>query len=195
MGYYDKIQTVPVGGQRRDRLGVGKYEIAVTCVREHAGKTGGTFFVIEGIVQKSTNAEHPVGSEASTAIRLDVPFPDMALSEVKAFCAAALGVEPSRVDEEITPAVVKGILSDKQPLTGQVVAADVWVKQPGPKSRPGTQPFNKVSWSRASGAPKTAAVEWTPPAGWVKMAGGAYAKDGMSLTREMLEKLIAVGAA
>lgn len=150
-GWYDRIQQAKVGGGGAKFL-PGNYILVVEDVKEHKGGNNpafpDVFFIVETKVLQSDNPQLPVGMAASQVIKLNGPFPETALGDVKAFCAAVMGLDPRdpRADQEITPPVIAGILRRPCPVRGHVLGANVWMKNPGPKSKPGTQPFAKIAW-------------------------------------------------
>lgn len=161
MSWYDRIQQVAVGGGGRARLGAGDYVLHVQLVKEHPGGQGGNYFTIEFIVLQSTNPQCPPGLQAGETIRTDGKYPDSALQDVKAFAAAAVGLEPTdpRAQNEIGPPVIAGILHPSQPVAGHVLHANVWMK---PNKDPAKEPYAKYRWRPMldeSGAPVRKPVE------------------------------------
>lgn len=149
MSWANRIQQVQVSGGGFPSPEPGDYVFQVTLAKEHKSQQGtDLFFIAELVVVQSNHPNHPPGSQRSQVIKVNGPFPDTALGDVKGFVSAALGLEPTdpRVAHEITPQVIAGILHPSNPLAGTYVAANVWLKPPGPRSRPGATPFTKFTW-------------------------------------------------
>ncbi len=170
MGWYDRIQEARQGGGM-PRMSPGNYVVQVYDVKEHPGQTGGTFWIAEFVVLQSDNAAHPVNTPGSECIRLDSKFPQTALGDVKACVAALMGLNPkdqATVDAQITPQVVGAVTHTKPtPVAGHIVGLNVFSKNPGPRSQPGAQPFNRYRWAPMleNGAPMRRPLPqgFTPP--------------------------------
>lgn len=173
MGWYDNIQNVQVSSKGA-KLTPGNYVLQVQEVKEIQGQNNsGTFFIVELKVLQSDNPAHPVGQAVGQVIRLDVKFadgPNGPKADVKAFAAAAMGISPAneaaRMNHEIQPAVITGLLHETQPVRGHVLRANVYAKMPGANSKPGAQPFFKFNWEPildGSGRPVVQALPPLPP--------------------------------
>jgi hypothetical protein len=90
-GWFDNIGEAKVS-KTGQYFKPGKYRVRILAVKEVTGQLGGTYTVIETKVLESNNPEIPVGSEKSQVIEMGAKKV-MALPNVKAFIAAASGVD------------------------------------------------------------------------------------------------------
>lgn len=154
MGWQDNAAKQDVHANA-PRLTKGQHRVVIHKVIENRGFKG-LNFVVEGEILSSTSME--VGTIFGSATRLDGKYPDSAGADVKAFCAAVMGLEPTdknRVNAEITGAVITGIHSAANPTRGHVVDVTGWIKD---ESEP--EPFVKLRWSPVleNGLPKKIAI-------------------------------------
>lgn len=112
----------------------GNYVVLINRIKHGETRKGVDFFVVETKVLESDCAAIPAGSECSWMVTLDK---DAALGNIKSFAMAATGCADNEVDE----AGILELVSDRQPLAGQVMRVEAFNKP----TRDG-KPFTRVKW-------------------------------------------------
>lgn len=135
MSWEDTIQDAKVGAGGA-RFEVGNHLVVVEEVKEVNNDMGSFFIVACEILESDTMS---IGAKASKSIKRNGEYPKIPLGEIKAFAAAALGIDPlneKRVDAEIVGDVIRSIKSDAQPVRGHILKARGYIKPPSAKSKP-----------------------------------------------------------
>jgi len=115
----------------------GRYLVYIDVVKITNRWDGKVCFIVQGYNLESTNAERPVGSQASTVIMLDNV---MGPGNVKAFLAKAVGCIPDDLDED----TINLCVSDDNPLHGKVLDLEcVTILTKVEK-----KPYTKLMWGK-----------------------------------------------
>lgn len=185
--------------QRLDPLPLGVHDVTLLSVREHKGEKGGLGVLVDVELD---------GRKYGYRIQLGGKFPEYGQRDVKALCAAVLGIaDPAKAADEITKAVVASILSADQPMRGKTFRVSV---SEDTKLDKNGKPYLRVRASVTPGTsdsaptlapavPSIPAAPAFPPSGWqVHPQNPAfYFRTGTTevLKEEDLRALVAVKAA
>lgn len=96
----------------------GLYRVEILKVTTLVSRTKENLFIVETEILSSTSSERKVGTSCSWVVNLKQ---DAALGNIKAFIAAANGIDPAdaeQVKNEITEEVVEFACSEDNPLAG-----------------------------------------------------------------------------
>lgn len=96
----------------------GLYIVEIVKVSTIRSRKNEDLFIVETEIQSSSAPERKVGTTCSWVVNLKQ---DAALGNIKAFIAAANGIDPAdteQVKQEITEEVVEFACSDDNPLAG-----------------------------------------------------------------------------
>jgi hypothetical protein len=157
MGWLDDIDRVEMGIARLPHLPVGQGVYTLERIYEKKFFGGG----VGAIAELSRD-----GQVYARVIKPNDRFPDYAKRDIKALCAALVGIdpgaEPERAKTEVTGVVVASILSAAQPCKGVQIQATVIGT--GRVDKNG-QEYTNVRWSPVLGVPAVTEKLFPPP-GW-----------------------------
>jgi hypothetical protein len=124
MGVFGGIGGTSPSGSRGVFLTDGEYRLEVQrCKVVDSKKNGKTFFVVEGKVLGTSNAEkHPENQLVTWLVKLGGDWPEYSLADIKAFAMAAAKASAEEVDEEFMESVTA---DDGDLLSGNEVICNV----------------------------------------------------------------------
>ena len=109
MGIFGGIGGVKTAEQKGIFLPAGDHELVIERCKIANSKVGNkTFFIVESTVLDTSSGVIRPGARASWVVRLGGDYPEMALSDIKAFAVAASGAEENEVNETFMDAMVEG---------------------------------------------------------------------------------------
>jgi len=136
MGLFDGIDNVS-SNQGGNWLKEGKHRLRINALKMPQGLHTGDNFIAELTVVKSTSME--AGSTVSW-VRNITKHKDMALADIKAFLAAAAGVD----EETVTKAGAMAAVGEDQPLAGKMIECEAFQRP----TKSGGE-FTRTLWSAA----------------------------------------------
>lgn len=141
MGLFKSIESAKVN-QGGVYFNPGKYLVEVIAVKTIKSRKNMDLYIVECEILDSDVADRPTGSRASWVVNL---AQDAAMGNIKAFLAAANGIDPSdedAVQREITEEVADLSYADENPVAGVKLGLQVTLV----KTRAGTD-FSRHFWS------------------------------------------------
>ena len=109
MGVFGGIGSVKTSEQKGVFLPAGDHELVIERCKIANSKVGNkTFFIVESTVTETSSESIRPGARASWVVRLGGDYPEMALSDIKAFAVAASGADETEVDETFMNEMVDG---------------------------------------------------------------------------------------
>lgn len=121
MGHFHGISNASISGNNVYFV-EGQYKVRIERAFTMKSRKKADLAIVECTILESTTSARPAGSKASWVVNLSQ---DAALGNIKAFIAAANGINPSdevRVQEEVTEEVAEFAFSEANPLSGIVLA-------------------------------------------------------------------------
>ena len=123
MGFFDTVESVDPSGASPRFPPNGDFIFRVNECRVHQGQWG-TRFILEADVISSSLPDVGSGTRRSWTCQIDGAYGKIGIGEVKAFAAAAYGIDPTNTVEanaKITKAVMDAVIGPGQPLAGRVI--------------------------------------------------------------------------
>lgn len=117
MGSFKGVQDARVGGGGVYFL-QGVYQVKIKKVWMQTSRKREDFFMIDAQIIESNNDKRTAGMTCTQMIKMSL---DAALGNVKGFVAAAMGIDPDEVDEEMCEACVE----DDNPVADTIMNLEV----------------------------------------------------------------------
>ena len=136
MGMFDGIEEASTN-QGGAYLLPGKHRLKIVALKTPEKLRSGDCFIAELEVVETSCEEYAVGQSVSW-VRNITKHKEMALADIKAFLAAAAGIEEDEVDSK----GAKAATSESQPLAGKLVDCEAFNK-----STQAARTFTRTLWS------------------------------------------------
>jgi len=109
MGIFGGIGGVKTTEQKGVFLPAGNHELVIERCKLASSKVGNkSFFIVESTVMETSSDAIRPGARASWVVRLGGDYPEMALSDIKAFALAVTGASEDEVDENFMEKMIEG---------------------------------------------------------------------------------------